>query len=467
MKKTLFSEIKKYSGSDIYPFHMPGHKRRFDEVPYLKYDITELPGFDNLNNPEGLLFDMQERLSALYGSQKSFICTNGATEGILSAILGSLPQGGLLGVASNCHKSVVSGLVLSGAYPIFIEPCYIPEPGIYGGVVPEAVEAALREHPSIRAMIIVSPTYDGIISDIRTIAGICHAHDIPLIVDEAHGAHLSLGKDFPRGALAEGADIVIHGLHKTLPFATQTGAVHINSVLCEPKAIERALSLLRSSSPSYLLMAAADEALSLLETKREKLFDKYFKRLVWFREKAGELQNIEINDPAFCGSFGIFAKDPGKLLIYGKEKRISGIYLKAFLTSQKTEPEYAGLAHVLAMSSVMDEKQGFKRLLSALKELDKALSEKDFYSPPVLPAPQKRDIAVTTKTAFYSSSKSVPLFAAEGKIAAESVIPYPPGVPVLIPGQNVTRAEIELINTYYREKVELIGFFDKRVKILV
>ena len=235
MKKEelLIERLKKYRRLDMYPFHMPGHKRaegiKLSFPDPFSVDITEIDGFDNLHHPEGILKDSMEWASSLYGSDRTWYLVNGSTCGLLSAISAAVSHGGKILVSRNCHKAVYHGIYLNHLEAVYVYPQPVPGLGIQGGILPEDVENALKNDPDIQAVLIVSPTYDGIVSDVEAIAKIVHKAGLPLIVDEAHGAHFAYGDAFPKSALELGADAVIQSVHKTLPSLTQTALLHVKN----------------------------------------------------------------------------------------------------------------------------------------------------------------------------------------------------------------------------------------------
>ena len=257
---TIYDKLLAYGNSDAYPFHMPGHKRQItDFVNPFQIDITEIDGFDNLHHPEGILKEAQERAAALYGSRRE------------------------------------------------------PKWGINGGILPEDVEKLLAEYPKTQAVLLTSPTYDGAVSDIRGIARICHAHRVPLIVDEAHGAHLGFHPYFPESALKLGADVVIQSFHKTLPSLTQTAVLHVGrDAQVDEERIRRFLGIYQSSSPSYIFMAAMDRCVEFLKNEGKERFEAFAARLEDFYAFAGGLEQIRIPGYEIRGSYGIFDFDPPK-----------------------------------------------------------------------------------------------------------------------------------------------------------
>ena len=304
----LFDKLANYGNSGIYPFHMPGHKRQktVDFNPY-KIDITEIEGFDNLHHAEGVLLEAQKKAEKLYGSEESHFLINGSTAGILSAVSACAKKTVL--IARNCHKAVYHAALIRNLDVYYVYPEIQEEFMLNGGINPADVERSLEEHPEIEAVVITSPTYDGIVSDVKRIAEIAHAYGKPLIVDEAHGAHFGFSKYFPENSVHLGADIVIHSLHKTLPSYTQTALIHINGKLVDRQKVRMFLQMYQTSSPSYILMAGIDECIRYVEEQGTDAFDKFAERLDRIYKRAKEFRSIHLVDESIVGDTIDFNKD--------------------------------------------------------------------------------------------------------------------------------------------------------------
>ena len=290
----LEQKLNELEQSDIYPFHMPGHKRAF--LPFANpyaIDITEIEGFDNLHHATGILQEAQQKAADLYGAKKTYYLVNGSTCGLLAAISAATRRGDTILMARNCHKAVYHAVELSELKTEYLYPSITKE-GIQGSIHPKDVEEALKRHPKIKAVILTSPTYDGVLSDIRTIAGMVHEKNIPLIVDEAHGAHLGFSENFPASAVSEGADVVIQSFHKTLPSLTQTAVLHRMSERIAPERIRKYLSVYQTSSPSYLLMASIDRCVRILQSRSERYFADLEENLTTFYRKVQDLKHLKV-----------------------------------------------------------------------------------------------------------------------------------------------------------------------------
>ena len=305
----LYKKLESYGQSDYYPFHMPGHKRNrassADDFLFER-DITEISGFDNLHHAEGILKEAQEYAAQIYGTKKCFFSVNGSTAALLAAVSASVNKGGKILVARNCHKAVYHALYLRELQPVYIYPHEDQRLGINGGISPERVERYLEENTDVQAFLLTSPTYDGVVSDIKTIAEVVHRHKIPLIVDEAHGAHLHYSKYFRCSAADLGADIVIQSFHKTLPSMTQTAVLHICSDMADVEKIKRFMGIYQTSSPSYILMASMDACMDKLRKDGQQMFREFTFNLEKARQRLSKCEKIKLIEGSMIEGSGIY-----------------------------------------------------------------------------------------------------------------------------------------------------------------
>jgi len=451
-KKTLVQKLKEYNKTML-PMHMPGHKRNLalsGTDGYLTAlgadcDITEIAGFDNLAEPEEILFDLKKRAAKLWKSEEAYPLVNGSTCGILAAIYATVPCGGNVIVARNCHKSVYNGLQIVNARVTYLLPEQEPVTGGYGRITKEAVEVAFQNVPDAKLVIITSPTYEGILSDIEGICENAHKRGVPVLVDSAHGAHLGFG-GFPKGAVECGADLVVHSLHKTLPCLTQTAMLHRNGELVSGQVIQTAINMFQTSSPSYLLLASIEGCLGLLEEREAELFGAWEEALSEFYIGAKRLQRIKV-----VGTLP--DRDPGKIVLSTSGTDLTGSTLMEKLrTEHCIELEMAAEQHGLAMTGPGDTKSSLARLLKALLDIDgqcKVQSGRE----PVYPAVPNTH--VTIGEAVRAASEELPIEDAVGRIAAEHLWAYPPGIPVVVAGEEITEETIEYLTERQAHGVEL------------
>lgn len=461
----LYNNLLEYSSSDYYPFHMPGHKRNVNEsVSPFSYDITEIEGFDNLHNPQGILRIAMEEAAKFYEADKTYFLVNGSTCGLLSAICGVTDRGDKVLVARNCHKSVYNAMYLNGLTPVYVLPEYIEEYGINGGILPEKVAVALEDNKDIKAVIITSPTYEGVVSDIRSIADIVHKRKIPLIVDEAHGAHFSMHPKLPKSALMNGADVVIQSVHKTLPSLTQTALLHIKSSIVNIKSIEEYLSIYQTSSPSYVLMSSIDECINKIKTNGMIMFEPYVKRLEVLKNHARQLTHVKLLDSHVIGKSGVYDLDLSKIVISVKGTSHTGRKVYEEMSGRfHLQLEMAANDYVIAMTSPMDTEEGLLRLFTALVEIDRDIRiyGDDKEQNVVIDVRQPQPIVLDSiYNAVGKPYEVLNLENAVGKISCEYIYLYPPGSPILAPGELISAETVRLVREYKRGGLEIMGLED-------
>ena len=463
--RPLLERLLAHRDGGYLSLHMPGHKENESLAPWLDtlsagLDITELPGFDDLHAPEDILAESMERAAALFGSGESLYQVNGSTGALLAAVRGSTRRGDRVLVARNCHKAVHHALELCGLEPVYLVPPTVEPFGLAGSIPPELVEEALTEHPDVKLIVYPSPTYDGVLSDTGRICEIAHIRGIPVLVDEAHGAHLGLTGDFPPGAVAQGADLVAASLHKMLPSLTQTAVLHINGDLVDRREVRRQAGIFQSSSPSYLLMASMDGCVRLLEERREELFAAWVRRLREFDRLASGLKYLHLmGHGAEAGRTcpGVFALDPAKIVISTGDSALTGVELMRRLRAEyNIELEMALDSYAVAMTGPGNDDEMPHRLAEALLALDEACGpakeEKPVVSDYAVP-PREMGIEAAAK----SQSESLPLREAVGRVSGGYLWAYPPGIPLVVPGEVVTGELTETVERLSRAGVKLVG----------
>ena len=472
----LLERLKEYGESDMYPFHMPGHKRRVDEAFSREFpnpfsiDITEVDGFDNLHHPEGILKESMEWAAKVYGADRTYYLVNGSSCGILSAICGTTDNSDTILMSRNCHKSAYHGVFLNHLRAKYIYPQLLENTCVQGGLLPDELEEMLNTNVEISAVFVVSPTYDGIVSDIKTIANICHKYAIPLIVDEAHGAHFRYGKDLPVSALELGADVVIQSVHKTLPSFTQTALLHVKEGYVDVEKIERYLHIYQSSSPSYLFMAGIENCIRYMEGDGRARMEELLFKVRRLREELAQLEHLSIMGPEVVGTAGVYDLDITKLIISTVGTSISGAELDEILRSRyHLEMEMCTDTYVTAILSVMDTDEGLGRLRDALLEIDTELGVAECER---LARPGERnvleeaascspEIRMTIYDAVSSGKTAVPFEDSAGRISGEYIYVYPPGIPIVAPGEVLNRELIETVRRYQKMGLAVQGLKDE------
>ncbi|MBQ3794725.1 MAG: aminotransferase class I/II-fold pyridoxal phosphate-dependent enzyme [Butyrivibrio sp.] len=483
----LYQELSKLADSDMYPFHMPGHKRNVESTPMkgaFRCDITEIDDFDNLHDAKGILLDAQQRANKIYGADETFFLINGSTCGVLSALSAAVTEGGTVVASRGSHRSFYNAVYLRHLNVRFLPYKQDTKYGIPETYTANDIEEMISDE--VEAVFITSPTYEGKCSDIREIADLCHKNGIPLIVDAAHGAHFGLESpcdedislefnSLPESAIKQGADLVIHSLHKTLPSMTQTALLHVQGNLVDRKKLKRFLSIYQTSSPSYVLMASMDLCIKEMEDKGND----YVKRLLNYRNRIQQ-------STSGCKYFEVPGvkeiPDAAKVMIYVKNAFMTGQELYDILREEyKLQLEMAGDKYVLAIISGWDSKEGIERLIAAINSIDKRVEEKASAlnregktkltenscadeRVRITPIPEK---AMAMNTAWDSELESIELKAAYGRISGGFINLYPPGIPLILPGERFSEGLIEDIAKYLENGLNIQGVVNRKEVLCV
>ena len=455
----LYRRLKDYSKTDYYPYHMPGHKRLLcGEFPreIMDIDITEIDGFDNLHAPEEILRRVQDEAAGLYGADESFYLINGSTCGV--------PRGGRILMTRGAHKSAYHAAYLRNLTVSYLYPEMMEEYDIYDAVTPEQIAEAFSREPVPDAVFLVSPTYEGRIADIETIAKLVHSKGIPLIVDEAHGAHLGLAEGFAKNSCQCGADLVIHSVHKTLPALTQSALLHVNGRLVDRERLRRFLHIYQSSSPSYVLMAGIDNALQLVKEQGDYLFARLQVNYLRMLTELSECRNLHF--------LPLDARqDIGKLVILSSKAGLSGQQIYDILLEEyHLQLEMAAADHCLAMFTIGDSDEAYTRMTDALLAIDRDISAGKWQTQPQTEGGDSREtslyhmqpeVSLSLADAWDAEKEEIPLAQAAGRIAGDFVNLYPPGIPVLVPGEQIEEIHCRKLAEYFRKGLKVQGVTEK------
>lgn len=460
----ILDAITEYIETEPAYFRIPGH--RLDRgisskwtqkvgSDIFKYDVTETPMTDDLHNPEAAIREAQNLAAELYGARRSFFLVNGTTCGNEAMIMSAVNPGEKIMVARNAHKSAMMGLIISGAVPVYVMPQVCERWGIQGGITPEDVEKTFQEHPDCKALFLVSPSYYGVCSDLSAIADVCHAHGALLLVDEAHGGHLYFrkgnDKKSPRGALELGADMCVQSMHKITGALTQSSILHIGTERVDADRVAKNLHIVQSTSPSYLLMTSLDCARYELALHGKEMLQKAIKQANELRQQIRSIPGMECMGSEVVGSCGIHALDETRLVISARMLGISGYELDEMLFHKyHVDMELSDAENVLAIITYANIASDGQRLLDALHKIseeygkvDKTISCPKGFSLPSIP---QQDM--TPREAYYAETRTIPWKDAVGCISGEMLAPYPPGIPVIYPGEVITQEVWDYMEVY-------------------
>ncbi|HEY9910091.1 MAG TPA: aminotransferase class I/II-fold pyridoxal phosphate-dependent enzyme [Thermosynechococcaceae cyanobacterium] len=462
------------------PFYTPGHKRGQGVDRSLtdllgskvfRADLPELPELDNLFAPQGAIQAAQELAAIAFGADRTWFLVNGSTSGIIAAILSTCGSGDKILMPRNVHQSAIAGLIHSGAVPVFLLPEYDRQLDLAHSITPEAVRSALAQHPDAKAVLMVYPTYHGAGGDVAAIAQIAHQHSIPLIVDEAHGAHFAFHPELPIAALAAGADLVVQSTHKTLAAMTQAAMLHLRGDRVAGDRISRALQLVQSTSPSYLLLASLDAARQQMATQGHSLMERTLHLSDCARDRLTQIPKLAVLQPEQAVTPGFCKLDRTRLTVIVSELGLTGYSADEFLHEQcgvtAELPSLHHLTFILSLGNTSEDVdrlvQGFQALAGKWGAKNTEKSELKIQASTPLPF---HLFALTPREAFFSATQALPIAQTIDRISAELVCPYPPGIPVLMPGEVVTEVAIHHLQTVLASGGILSGCTDPTLQTL-
>jgi len=475
----LLDAIKKYIEDSHAAFYTPGHKQGKgvsqkmrdllgDQV--FKADLTELANLDNLSAPEGVIKEAQALAAAAFGASESWFLVNGSTAGIITAILATCGDGEKIILPRNVHKSAISGLILAGAIPVFVQPEYDSILDIAHSITPEAVVNALQEHPDAKAVIMVYPTYYGVCGNVEAIANLAHQYNIPLLVDEAHGPHFAFHPDLPPAALTKGADLTVQSIHKVLSGLTQSAILHVQGDRIDRDRITKALQLVQSTSPSYLLLASLDAARQQMALYGKELMAQTLQLAEIARKEISQIPQLSVLK--LYPSAGFVNLDRTRLTVIVSHLGLTGFATEDLLTQQGVIAEFSSEKHLTFIISLGNTQTDIEKLVQSFQKLAQEHQGKNL--PANLPKTmynmqvffENQTPKISPRQAFFAATETLPIKLAVARICAEVICPYPPGIPVLMPGEVITPDALEYLLNIQAIGSEITGCADATLKNL-
>ncbi len=465
-KAPLFDTLLSHAKNRVVSFHTPGHKNGRGIDPRLRaftgrnvfyMDVTVFPEVDSLHDPVGPIKKAQQLMALAYGVEHSFFLVNGSSVGNMIMLMSACRPGDSVIISRNAHKSTMAGVILSGVWPIWIRPKVDQNLDILFDSSPEQVEEALRMFPEAKAVFVTSPTYNGVTADLVKIAEICHSRGKILLVDEAHGPHLKFHEDLPVSAVEAGADMCVQSTHKILSALSQGSVLHVQSDLVDITRVRRSVSLIQTTSPNYLILASLDLARRQAVMEGEKRLERVIRAAEAGRKRLNTLKNI------FCITRkDILARgydmDPTKLTINVTRTGLSGHEIEDILAREyKVQVDAADLFNLIAILGIGSDKSDVDRLVGALEEIDgKYKGESQNW---VLQIPElSTEMVMNPRDVFlHHKAKRVPLSRSVGQISAQTLTPYPPGIPVLIPGERITQEIVDYLADLAQKDIRVVG----------
>lgn len=470
-KTPLLTAMKNHLGNRVVRFDVPGHKggrgnQEFTEfigLEAMKIDVNSMKPLDNLCHPTSVIKEAQEVAAKAFGAREALFMVSGTTGAVQAMIMSTTKAGDKIIVPRNVHRSVINALVVNGAIPVYINPGLNQKLGISLGMSVNDIKKIIVENPDAKAILVNNPTYYGICSDLKSIVKIAHENNMFVLVDEAHGAHFSFNEKLPISAMEAGADMAAISMHKTGGSLTQSSILLIGGDRVNADYVRQVINLTQTTSASYLLMSSLDTARKNLSINGKELFDKTIEYSEYARKEINKLGGYYAYGKELVNGDDIFDFDTTKLSIFTKDIGLAGIEVYDILRDDyNIQIEFGDLDNILAIVTAGDRAMEIERLISSLAEIKrlyskdpKGMFDHEYIAPEVILTPQK---------AFYAEKISMPIRESEGKVSGEFVMAYPPGIPILAPGEKITEEIIEYI-AYAKEKgCKLIGTEDVNVE---
>lgn len=466
VKRPLLTAVEAYRQAHVYPLHTPGHKGGRGADPALRHlvgdvalesDVSLMEELDDIHHPEGCIHEAETLAAKVYGADRCFLGVNGTTGVIHGMLLGALQPGDRILVPRNCHRSVLGGLILAGLTPVYVQPAYDEAWRLTLQLSQEQVEQAFADHPDLKAVFLTTPNYFGLAADTKKIAGIAHEHGAVLLVDEAHGPHLGFSDVLPPSAMQSGADAAAQSTHKIVGAMTQCSLLQVRYEHLRPEAMEQAMSLVTTTSPNYLLMGALDGARAQLEENGAGMVEASVRAANVLRSALHQVSGLPVLEDELNGKGGVVALDPGKVTIQVSRLGITGPEAADELRKAGIAVELVDQDHVLFLVTYADDNQEFPAIAERIATVLDGLRKPRRELPPVPPVLSIPEQVLTPREAFFAPKEAVPFREAAGRVAGETLSFYPPGIPLIMPGERLTEELIAFSLQLQEKQLQVSG----------
>ncbi|MFV9510029.1 aminotransferase class I/II-fold pyridoxal phosphate-dependent enzyme [Tepidibacillus sp. LV47] len=472
----LFTAVIEHAKRNPIQFHIPGHKKgqgmdeefkKFIGENALSIDLINIAPLDDLHHPHGIIKEAQELAAEAFGADHTFFSVQGTSGAIMAMIMSVVGPNDKIIVPRNVHKSVMSAIIFAGATPIFVHPEMDPKIGIAHGITPNSVKKALEQHPDAKAVLVINPTYYGIAGNLRKIVDIVHQYNIPVLVDEAHGVHIHFHDELPLSAMQAGADMAATSVHKLGGSLTQSSILNIRNGLVNPSHVQSVMSMLTTTSTSYILLASLDAARRNLALNGKRLLDEAIHLAQDARKRINEIPGLYCVGDEIIGTEAVYDYDPTKLLISVKDLGITGYDVEKWLRKHyNIEVELSDLYNILVIITPGDRPSDIDLFISALKKLSEEQSHQIQKKHLKVRLPKIPALALSPRDAFYAETDIIPLDESVGHVIAEFIMVYPPGIPILLPGEIITEDNIEYIKQNLAAGLPVQGPEDESLKMI-
>ncbi|MDP5273293.1 aminotransferase class I/II-fold pyridoxal phosphate-dependent enzyme [Chengkuizengella axinellae] len=476
----LFTALVEHAQKKPYQFHIPGHKngegmdeqfKRFIGSNALSIDLINIAPLDDLHQPTGIIQEAQELAAEAFGADYTFFSVQGTSGAIMTMIMSVCGHGDKIIVPRNVHKSIMSAIIFAGAKPVFIYPTMDEKLGIAHGITTHSVQRALEIHPDAKAVLVINPTYFGISANLKEIVDLAHTYAVPVLVDEAHGVHIHFHEKLPLSAMQAGADMAATSVHKLGGSLTQSSVLNVKEGLVDAKRVQSIMSMLTTTSTSYILLASLDTARKNLAIHGDQMAELSLSLADHARKQINEIKGFYCFGDEIIGSEATFDYDPTKLTIHLQGIKLTGYEVENILRDDfNIEVELSDMYNILCIVTPGDTIDTINWLIKSFQHI----SEK-YYNPKELKSlfvitPEIPQLSLSPRDAFYADTEVIPFQESAGRIIAEFIMVYPPGIPILLPGEVVSQENIDYINEHLEVGLPVQGPEDKtieKVKVIV
>ncbi len=470
----LFDALVAHAAKNPLQFHIPGHKkgtgmdpefRNFIGDNALSIDLINIAPLDDLHQPSGAIHEAQRLAAEAFGAEHTFFSVQGTSSAIQTMIMAVCSPGDKIIVPRNVHKSVMSAIIFAGARPVFLSPAMDEQLGIAHGVTTRSVRKALEIHPDAKAVFVINPTYFGISANLKEIVELAHSFNVPVLVDEAHGVHIQFHDELPLSAMQAGADMAATSVHKLGGSLTQSSILNVRGNRISPKRVQAFLSMLTTTSTSYLLLASLDTARRNLSLNGRAMASRAITLARDARDALNRIPDVYCFGEDIIGTEATYDFDPTKLTIHVRKLGITGYEAERRLREQfNIEVEMSDMYNILCIVTPGDTEETTGTLVNAIRALSEEKPGKEEIRNVMVKNPAIPTLALPPRDAFYAHTESVPLAEADGRIIAEFIMVYPPGIPILLPGEVISQDNIDYITEHVEIGLPVQGPEDKTIK---
>ncbi|WP_341282290.1 aminotransferase class I/II-fold pyridoxal phosphate-dependent enzyme [Paenibacillus sp. FSL H8-0537] len=475
-KTPLFSALRRHAEQNPTQFHIPGHKkglgsdaefRAFIGDNALSIDLINIAPLDDLHQPTGVIEEAQKLAADAFGADYTYFSVQGTSGAIITMIMSVCLPGDKIIVPRNVHKSIMAAIIFAGARPIFISPVRDENLGIDHGITTRAVKRALDKHPDSKAVLVINPTYYGVCADLKEIVDLVHTFDIPVLVDEAHGVLIHFNEKLPMSAMQAGADMAATSVHKLGGSMTQSSVLNVRGGRVNPHRIQTIISMLTTTSTSYILLSSLDTSRRNLALNGHKLAEQAIELAEYARKSINEISGLYCFGREILGGEATFDLDPTKVAIHVRHLGITGYETENWLRDHfNLEIEMSDMYNILCLVTPGDTSDSIEKLLEALRALSDSFHEGAEARELVVKIPDIPQLSLSPRDAFYGQTEVVPFKESAGRIIAEFIYVYPPGIPILLPGEVISQKNIDYIVEHVEVGLPVKGPEDRNVEFV-